>query len=211
MLPRRQPTDIKICVSGAAETSNCGPHAYELAKELGREVARQKAVVITGATTGFPLWAAIGAKEAGGQSIGFSPAASEREHIEAYHLPIDYMDLLVYTGFGYSGRDLILTRSSDAVLFGCGRVGTIHEFTIAFEDNKPIGILKGDWETDETLQTIIERSGRAHTKVVFETDPKILVEKIIELVKKDQREELMTYSYRVDEGGETGALGNMRG
>lgn len=211
MLPRRQPTDIKICVSGAAETSNCGPHAYELAKELGREVARQKAVVITGATTGFPLWAAIGAKEAGGQSIGFSPAASEREHIEAYHLPIDYMDLLVYTGFGYSGRDLILTRSSDAVLFGCGRVGTIHEFTIAFEDNKPIGILKGDWETDETLQTIIERSGRTHTKVVFETDPKILVEKIIELVKKDQREELMTYSYRVDEGGETGALGNMRG
>ena len=76
MLPRRQPTDIKICVSGAAETSNCGPHAYEAAKELGREIARQKAVVVTGATTGFPLWAAIGAKEAGGQSIGFSPAAS---------------------------------------------------------------------------------------------------------------------------------------
>ena len=211
MLPRRQPTDIKICVSGAAETSHCGPHAYEAAKELGREVARQKAVVVTGATTGFPLWAAIGAKEAGGQSIGFSPAASEREHIEAYHLPVDYMDLLVYTGFGYSGRDLILTRSSDAVLFGCGRVGTIHEFTIAFEDNKPIGILQGDWMMDETLQLIIERSGRTHAKVVFDTDPKKLVEKIIELVKKDQREDLMTYSYRVDEGGETGVLGNLRG
>ncbi len=211
MLPRRHPTEIKICVSGAAETGNCGPRAYELAKELGREIARQKAIVITGATTGFPLWAAIGAKEEGGQSIGFSPAASEREHVEAYHLPIDYMDLLVYTGFGYSGRDLILTRSSDAVLFGCGRVGTIHEFTIAFEDNKPIGILQGDWMTDETLQTIIERSGRTHEKVIFETDPKRLIEKIIELVKKDQREGLMTYSYRVDEGGETGALGNFRG
>ncbi|MEK7606558.1 MAG: hypothetical protein AAB458_03155 [Patescibacteria group bacterium] len=211
MLPKRQPTEIKICISGAAETSNCGPQAYEAAKELGREVARQKAVLVTGATTGFPLWAAIGAKEAGGKSIGFSPAASEREHIEAYHLPVDYMDLLVYTGFGYSGRDLILTRSSDAVLFGCGRVGTIHEFTIAFEDNKPIGILKGDWMTDETLETIIERSGRTHEKVVFETDAKRLVAKIIELVKKDQREELMTYSYRVDEGGVTGALGNMKG
>lgn len=168
---------------------------------MGREIGRQKAVVVTGATTGFPLWAAIGTKEEGGQSIGFSPAASEREHVEAYHLPVDYMDLIIYTGFGYSGRDLILTRSSDAVLFGCGRVGTIHEFTIAFEDNKPIGILEGDWMTDETLKTIIERSNRPHDKVIFDSDPKRLVQKVIDLIKKDQRQDAMTYSYRVEENG----------
>ncbi len=189
-------TQIKLCVSGAAETGGCGPRAYEVAKELGREIARQGASVVTGATTGFPLWAAIGATEAGGQSIGFSPAASEREHIEAYRLPIDYMDLIIYTGFGYSGRDLILTRSSDGVLFGCGRIGTIHEFTIAFEDNKPIGILEGEWMTDETFKTILERSNRSYNKVVFDTNPQKLVAKIIELVKKDQMENRMTYSYR---------------
>lgn len=202
MLHRRKQSDIKICVSGAASTDNCGPTAYEAAKELGREIARHKASIMTGATTGFPLWAAIGAKEEKGLSIGFSPAASEREHIEAYRLPIDYMDIIVYTGFGYSGRDLILTRSSDAVLFGCGRIGTIHEFTVAFEDNKPIGILQGDWMTDETLQTIIERSGRPHEKVVFDTNPKRLVERVLELVKKDVREDLMTYTYRVPEEGD---------
>ncbi len=197
--------DIKICVSGAAETSSCGPHAYELAKELGREIARHDAVIVTGATTGFPLWSAIGAKEAEGTSIGFSPAASEREHIEAFRLPVDYMDLIIYTGFGYSGRDLILTRSSDAVLFGCGRIGTIHEFTIAFEDNKPIGILEGDWMTDEPIKTILERSNRTYEKVVFDTNPKNLVEKIIELVKRDKAADKMTYSYRpVEEDG--GAL-----
>lgn len=193
---------IKLCVSGAAETSHCGPRAYEVAKELGREIARQGAAINTGATTGFPLWAAIGAHEAGGQSIGFSPAASEREHIEAYRLPIDHMDLLVYTGFGYSGRDLILTHSSDAILFGCGRIGTIHEFTIAFEDNKPIGILQGEWTMDETLKTILERSNRSYSKVVFDTNPHDLVAKVIELVKKDQIENKMTYSARPTEEGE---------
>lgn len=191
--------DIKICVSGSAETSHCGSYAYEQGKELGREIARQGAIIVTGATTGFPLWSAIGAKEEGGQSIGFSPAASEREHIEAYRLPIDYMDLIVYTGFGYSGRDLILTRSSDAVMFGCGRIGTIHEFTIAFEDNKAIGILQGEWLMDETFQLILERSNRGHEKVFFGTDPKALVAQVIEQVKKDRLENRMTYSYRFDD------------
>ncbi len=193
---------IKLCVSGAAETSACGPRAFEVAKELGREIARQGATIVTGATTGFPLWTAIGATEAGGQSIGFSPAASEREHLEAYRLPIDYMDLIVYTGFGYSGRDLILTRSSDGVLFGCGRIGTIHEFTIAFEDNKPIGVLQGEWLSDETFKTILERSNRSYNKVVFDTNPQKLVAKVIELVKKDQLENRMTYSYRLVEDEE---------
>ena len=110
---------IKICVSGAAETGHCGIDALEKAKELGKEIARQGAVLLTGATTGFPLWVAMGAKEAGGFSIGFSPAASEREHVEVYKLPLDYLDLIVYTGFGYPGRDLLLTRSSDAVICGC--------------------------------------------------------------------------------------------
>ena len=188
--------EFKFCVSGAADTAHCGPHAFEKAKELGKEIARNRGVIVTGATTGFPLWSAIGAKEEGGQSIGFSPAASEREHIEAYRLPIDYMDLIIYTGFGYAGRDMILTRSSDAVFFGCGRIGTVHEFTVAFEDAKPIGILEGDWDMDETLKLIIERSNRVSDKIVFSPDPKELVEKVIELVKKDKERNRMTFSYR---------------
>ena len=155
-----------------------------LAKELGREIARQGAVIVTGATTGFPFWAAMGAKEAGGISIGFSPAATEKEHVEAYKLPLDYMDLIVYTGFGYPGRDLLLTRSSDAVMFGCGRIGTIHEFTVAFEDSKPIGILDGPWETGAELQDIIKKGHRPNDKILMNSDPKKLVADVIAMVKK---------------------------
>jgi len=177
---------IKLCVSGAADTGHCGVAAFDLAEELGREIAKHDAILVTGATTGFPLQAAKGAKEAGGISIGFSPASSEYEHRNIYRLPLDYMDLMVYTGFGYPGRDLFLTRASDAVLIGCGRIGTIHEFTVAYEDKKPIGILEGDWTMDETIRIIMERSNRHNDKVVFDTDPARLVEKVIELVKRDK-------------------------
>lgn len=179
---------IKICVSGAADTTHFGLDTLDIAKELGREIARQGAVLVTGATTGFPFWAAMGAKEEGGVSIGFSPAASEREHLEIYKLPIDYLDLIVYTGFGYPGRDLLLTRSSDAVILGCGRIGTIHEFTIAFEDNKPIGILKGSWDTDETLEDIIAKSHRPNDKIISGEDIKKLVADIIAITKKYKSE-----------------------
>ena len=187
MLPMKHDhLQLKFCVSGAAETGHCGLNAFEKGKSLGREIVKHGAVMVTGATTGFPLWAAIGAKEAGGFSLGFSPAGSEREHVEVYNLPLDYMDVIVYTGFGYPGRDLILTRSSDAIFFGCGRIGTIHEFTIAFEDNKPIGVLEDVWETDEVIKMIIEKGHRPNDRIVFDTDPKALVERVIELVKKDK-------------------------
>ncbi len=179
---------IKICVSGAAETGHCGIGALDLAKELGREIARQGAVLVTGATTGFPFWAAMGAKEAGGISIGISPAASEREHVEVYKLPLDYLDMVIYTGFGYPGRDLLLTRSADAVVCGCGRIGTIHEFTVAFEDKKPIGIFEGPWEMGGELKEIMEKGHRDNPKIVVSPDAKKVVEGVIALVKKDKVE-----------------------
>ena len=173
----------KISVSGAAETGHCAPDALEKAKEIGKEIASHNAVLITGATTGFPYWAAIGAKEAGGFVIGVSPADSEKNHIEDYKLPVDYHDIIIYTGFEYSGRNLLLTRSADAVIVGCGRMGTLNEFTIAFEDNKPIGILTGAGGSTEWIDEIIKDSHRGSGKVVYDSDPKILVEKVIELIK----------------------------
>jgi uncharacterized protein (TIGR00725 family) len=175
---------IKICVSGSADTSHCGVGTLDIAKELGREIIRQGAVLVTGATTGFPFWVAMGAKEEGGISIGFSPGANEREHVEAYKLPLDYMDLIVYTGFGYPGRDILLTRSADAVICACGRIGTIHEFTVAFEDYKPIGILKGPWDMDEQLEDIIQKSHRPNDKIISGDNPKKLVADLITMIKK---------------------------
>lgn len=178
-------TKIKLGVSGAAETGKCGLNALEQAKELGREIIRQGGIIVTGATTGFPLWSAMGAKEMGGISIGLSPATNVKDHVEGYRLPLDYMDMIIYTGFGFPGRDLLFTRSCDALFVGCGRIGTIHEFTIAFEEGRPIGILEGEWTMDEQIRDMIDKSGRSGDRVIFDSDPKTLVAKVIAMVEKD--------------------------
>lgn len=175
---------IKIGVSGAADTTHAGLDAFEKAKELGKEIALQGSIITTGATTGFPLYAAMGAKDECGFSIGFSPASTEREHVEVYKLPTDFMDVVVYTGFGYAGRDLLFVRSSDAMLIGPGRVGTLNEFSVSFEDRRPIGILEGSWKTDEFLHEVINAAHRANEFIVFDSDPKALVERVIEMVAK---------------------------
>lgn len=181
---RNQHLKIKICVSGTADTSPFASNVLEIAEDLGREIVNQGAVIVTGATTGFPLWSAKGAKEAGGFSIGLSPAATEHEHVHHYKLPLDYQDVIIYTGQGYPGRDILLTRTSDAVILGPGRIGTIHEFTVAFEDYKPLGILEGDWATDDIIKEILRQGHRPNDRIIFDSDPKRLVEKIIDLVEQ---------------------------
>ncbi len=186
----RRGLKLKICVSGAANMNHCGKGAQKVALALGREIAKQGCMLIEGATTGFPHWAAKGAKEMGGTVVGFSPAKTEKEHIGSYHLPLDYRDLVVYTGFGYSGRNLLLTRAADAVIVGCGRIGTINEFTIAFEDRKPIGVLRGAWETDELFQDIINKSHRVagmRNKVIFDDSPSSLVRRLLRVVREEKR------------------------
>lgn len=177
----------KICVSGAAKTDCCSDSALELSREIGKEIVKQDGVVITGATTGIPYWAARGAKEGNGISIGFSPAASEKEHLKVYRLPVDYFDVIVYTGFNYSGRNLLLTRASDGIIFVCGRMGTLNEFTIAFEDQKPIGVLIGSGGTADILKELIKNSHRGLGKMVYDSDPKKLISKITKLIDKEKK------------------------
>lgn len=162
---------------------NCGPGAFKKAWEVGNHIAKQGAVLVTGATIGIPEWATRGAKAAKGVSIGLSPAGSIREHIKKYHLPTTNMDIIIYTGFDYSGRNLLLTRSADAVIEICGRIGTLNEFTIAFEDKKPIGVLLGTGGAVEEIPHILEVAKRGHSNVIYDTDPERLVKKVLKAVR----------------------------
>lgn len=180
----------KVSISGAAISEICSEDALEMAKEIGRELARNDAITITGATTGVPYWSAIGAKEEGGFVLGYSPAASESAHVKTYKLPLDYHDVIMFTGFGYVGRDLLIIKSSDAVIVICGRIGTMHEFTAAYEEKRVIGVLTGSGGVADEVKEMVERSGRGPGKVIYESDPKKLVKKVLEAVEKEKREEL---------------------
>ena len=177
----------KIAVAGAAQVDICPKGTVRLAKEVGKEIVRQGCVLITGATTGIPYYSAKGAKKAKGVSIGFSPAASELDHLKKYKLPTDAFDVIVYTGFGYSGRNLLMTRAADAVIIICGRMGTLNEFSIAFEDEKPIAVLLRSGGTADRIKEIVRRPFRGQKKIIYEKEPKELVKKLIKSIKKDKK------------------------
>ena len=177
----------KIAVSGAAEIGHCCDNIILLSKEVGREIARAHCVLVSGATTGVPYFSAQGCKEAGGFNVGFSPAESEIEHVRRYRLPMDAFDVMIYTGADYPGRDIIMTKSADAVLIICGRMGTLHEFTTAVECRKPIGILEGSGGTADKIKDLVKNTYRGIKKIEYEHDPKLLVQKIIHRVEQEKK------------------------
>ncbi len=179
---------FKICVSGAA-AGNTLKLSGEKAYEVGREIALQGAVLVTGATTGLPFDAARGNYEHGGLCIGFSPAATPVAHIKAYKLPTQYHDVIVYTGFDYSGRNLLLTRASDAVISIGGRMGTLNEFTIAFEDRKLIGVLADSGGIADEIPHLLHAARKEiKDNVIFDTDPKNLVKRVMKaLIERDRK------------------------
>jgi uncharacterized protein (TIGR00725 family) len=159
----------QICVSGAAKGDSVA-EGKELAIKLGAAIAKAGHTLMTGATVGLPNYAAEGYKAAGGlMSVGISPAASKVEHVLKYRLPIEAYDTILYTGLHYVGRDTLLITSSDAVVSIGGRLGTLHEFTIAMETDTPIGFLQGAGGISSQIQAILEAAGsrNADNPVLF--------------------------------------------
>ncbi|MCA9338782.1 hypothetical protein KC939_00365, partial [Candidatus Saccharibacteria bacterium] len=130
----------QICVSGAAAGETVET-SQKLAYKLGAAIAKSGHTLTTGATVGLPQHAARGAKDNGGLSIGFSPAASIREHVKSYRLPVKEFDYINFTNMDYVGRDVYLVRSSDAVITVGGRMGSLHEYTTALESHKLCAVL----------------------------------------------------------------------
>jgi uncharacterized protein (TIGR00725 family) len=182
---RKHDLRYQICVSGAARGDSV-EIGKNLSVEVGREIVRRGHLVVTGATRGLPYYAAWGAKQEGGDnvtSIGFSPAASRLAHVKKYQLPLDVFDTVVFTGFEYTGRNLLLVRSCDAVVMIGGRIGTLNELTIAIEERKPIGILLGSGGMTEEVEHVLKAAKRARTGIIFSRDPLDLVDQLIDLVE----------------------------
>lgn len=179
---------FSICVSGAAAGDTVKNDA-KLAEATGTAIAKAGHILTTGATVGLPYYAAMGAKKAGGMSIGFSPAVSLLEHLRKYRLPHDAFDFINFTGLNYVGRDLYLVQSSDAVITIGGRFGSLHEFTSALEARKPCGVLTGSGGTADEIPKLMEvLDAPAPELVVYDSDPVKLVEKVVELLDNKNKE-----------------------
>lgn len=157
---------VKVGVMGSAENALPGgvdPAVRESAEVLGRAIAARDCLLLTGATTGLTYIVAKSARTAGAFHIGISPASCEREHLESYNLPTDGSDSIIYTGFGLKGRNVVLVRSCDIVLFIGGSMGSLNEFTIAHDEGRVMGCLTGTGgvadEGERLLQTFPKETG----------------------------------------------------
>jgi len=192
----------QICVSGAASGATV-VSSHDLAYALGVEIAKAGKTLLTGATVGLPHHAAMGfmsVKNARGSSIGFSPASSFREHVSTYRLPTDEFDYINFTGMEYVGRDVHLVRSADAVITVGGRMGSLHELATALESRKVCGILLGSGGLADYTATLLKHIEAPGAKdVIFDTDPKRLVSKVIAELDKKYADFIVPPSVRVDE------------
>lgn len=176
---------IKIGVMGSAG-GHLHPEIVGKCKELGRAIADADAAIVTGGCPGLPHFAVIGCKENGGLTIGVSPAISLHEHIEMYRSPYDHIDVLIFTGMGLMGREVIGVRSCDIVIIVGGRSGTLGEFAIAYDEGRLLGVLTGTYgvadHIDDILPIIKKDTG---SKVIFDDDPRTLVERLVASYKAE--------------------------
>jgi uncharacterized protein (TIGR00725 family) len=177
----------QICVSGAAKGDSV-EEGKELAYKLGVAIAKAGHSLMTGATIGLPNYAAEGYKKAGGKmSVGISPASSKVEHVMKYRLPTLAYDTIIYSGLHYVGRDTLLITSSDAVVSIGGRIGTLHEFTIALETDTPIGFLQGAGGISSEIEHLLEvsRPIRNDTLIAFNDDADQLLKELTDYLDKE--------------------------
>jgi len=152
------------------------------AERLAQAIAKRDVVLFTGATTGIVYVVGKAAHDAGCFHIGVSPASNELEHVQHYKLPLDACDAIVYTGFGLKGRNVVLVRSCDVVLFVAGAMGSLNEFTIAHDEGKIIGCLTGTGGVADESSYVLQKFGKRSTmaRVFTDDDPDKLIEKCLQ-------------------------------
>ena len=129
-----------IGVIGTSEASN---EEYKTAEEVGREIARRKGILVCGGLGGVMEASCRGAKSEGGLTIGIIPGSSKKE-------ANPYVDIPIVTGIS-EARNIIVVRSSNAIIAIGGSFGTLSEIAFALKLEIPVvGI--NTWEVSTNIK-----------------------------------------------------------
>lgn len=126
---------IIVGVMGPGESAT--PEDNEMAFELGRAIAKEGWVVLTGGRSFGVMDAAMkGARDANGLTIGILPDGNEQ-------LASENADIRIVTGMG-SGRNYVSVLSSHMIVVLGMAPGTASEVALAIKSNKKIILLNQD-------------------------------------------------------------------
>ncbi|HEY1655486.1 MAG TPA: hypothetical protein VGF86_10255 [Candidatus Tumulicola sp.] len=176
--------NVQIGVMGSAG-GKISPAELLLARRLGRRIAEVGCTIVTGACPGLPHAAVLGAHEAGGISLGISPALSREEHVNVYASPLQPYTTMVFTGSGLMGRETHNIHSSDFVIFAGGRSGTLGEFCIAYDEGKLMGVLLNSGGISNDLPNIAKLVQKDTGSILMTSDnPEELVDRLLDVHTK---------------------------
>jgi len=147
--------------------SKCSKEIYELAYEVGREIAKRKAILVCGGLSGVMDASAKGAKEAGGITVGILRGDTRVGASK-------YLDVSIPTGMG-EARNVLVVKAADAVIAIGGEYGTLSEIAHSLKMNTPVIGLE-TWDIGE------DEFGK--TRIIKADDPISAVEKAYELAKE---------------------------
>ena len=176
---------IKVGVMGSAG-GKMDETIVENCRALGRAAADEGCALLSGGCPGLPHEAVCGCKENGGLTIGVSPAIGKHDHVHRYGSPTDHIDVMIYTGAGLMGREVIGVRSCDIVIIVGGRSGTLGEFSIAYDEGRLIGVLTGTGgvadHIDDFLPVIQKDTG---SRIFYDSDPQQLINRCVASYRAD--------------------------
>lgn len=133
----------QIAVIGGGDANK---EALELAREVGREIARSGNVLLCGGLSGVMEASAKGAKEEGGLTVAILPGFSKEE-------ANPYMDVKIVTAMSHA-RNAIIARSADALIAVDGEMGTLSEIALALKIDTPVVVLENGGEIQRVVETI---------------------------------------------------------
>ncbi len=131
-----------IAVVGAGK---CSKKLRDMAAEVGKYVAENDGVIVSGGMGGIMEGASRGAKEAGGVTIGILPSDQKDDANE-------FIDYVVPSGFG-EARNLLVVRAADAVIAFPGKYGTLSEMAFALHAGKPL-ISVNAWKLGDEIKVV---------------------------------------------------------
>ncbi|RME12309.1 MAG: TIGR00725 family protein [Aquificota bacterium] len=119
----------QVAVIGSS-TAEPESEEYQLAYQLGREIAKRGLIVVCGGRGGVMEAVCRGAKEEGGLTVGILPSYTGEE-------ANPYVDIKIRTGMNWN-RNPLVVASGDVVVAIGGNWGTLSEIAYALILGKPI-------------------------------------------------------------------------
>jgi len=144
---------------------DCSPQETELAEEVGREMARQGAILICGGLGGVMAAACKGATSEGGVTIGILPGGNRQS-------ANPYVQIPIVTNLG-EARNVIVVKSAQAVIAIDGSYGTLSEIGHALRNGIPV-IGLNTWS--------LSRSGQPDNSIIPAENPADAVSKALYLI-----------------------------